>query len=104
MKISKLAASALLAALAASAFPALAQASTPGQQPATRMVPAGTKDGVPGITGAPATGNLQQTSGQWVAPYGQPIHEKTRAEVYQELVQAEQDGQLAYLNSTLYAH
>ena len=42
--------------------------------------------------------------GGWVPPYGQAVHEKTRAEVYQELVQAEQDGQLAYLNSTLYAH
>ncbi|MGF6675455.1 DUF4148 domain-containing protein [Paraburkholderia sp. WSM4174] len=29
---------------------------------------------------------------------------KTRAQVYQELVHAEQDGQLAYLNSTIYAH
>jgi hypothetical protein len=43
-------------------------------------------------------------NGGWVAPYGQPVHQKTRAEVYHELVQAEQDGQLAYLNSTLYAH
>ncbi|MDF3086793.1 DUF4148 domain-containing protein, partial [Burkholderia sola] len=42
--------------------------------------------------------------GQWVPPYGQPIHEKTRAEVHAELVQAEQDGQLKYLNSTLYSH
>ncbi|MFM0203175.1 DUF4148 domain-containing protein [Paraburkholderia fungorum] len=41
---------------------------------------------------------------QSVAAYGQPVHEKTRAEVYQELVHAEQDGQLAYLNSTVYAH
>ncbi|MFP6562831.1 DUF4148 domain-containing protein [Paraburkholderia sp. B3] len=37
-------------------------------------------------------------------PYGQPVAQKTRAQVYQELVQAEQDGQLAYLNSTVYAH
>jgi hypothetical protein len=43
-------------------------------------------------------------AGGWVAPYGEPVHQKTRAEVYHELVQAEQDGQLAYLNSTLYAH
>jgi hypothetical protein len=43
-------------------------------------------------------------NGAWVAPYGQPVHQKTRAEVYHELVHAEQDGQLAYLNSTLYAH
>jgi hypothetical protein len=42
--------------------------------------------------------------GNWVPPYGQPVVQKTRAQVYHELVQAEQDGQLAYLNSTLYAH
>jgi hypothetical protein len=42
--------------------------------------------------------------GQWVPPYGQAIAPKTRAQVYQELVQAENDGQLAYLNSTLYSH
>jgi hypothetical protein len=42
--------------------------------------------------------------GPAVPAWGQPVHEKTRAEVYQELVHAEQDGQLAYLNSTLYAH
>lgn len=42
--------------------------------------------------------------GNWVAPSGQPVAQKTRAQVYQELVQAEQDGQLAYLNSTVYAH
>ena len=51
-----------------------------------------------------ATIAQQPQGGQWVPPYGQPIAGKTRAEVYQELVHAEQDGQLAYLNSTLYAH
>lgn len=44
------------------------------------------------------------TTGSWVAPYGQATAGKTRAQVYQELVHAEKDGQLAYLNSTLYAH
>jgi hypothetical protein len=43
-------------------------------------------------------------AGQWVAPYGQPVAQKTRAQVYNELIQAENDGQLAYLNSTVYAH
>jgi hypothetical protein len=43
-------------------------------------------------------------AGQGVSPYGQPIAGKTRAQVYHELVQAEQDGQLDYLNSTVYAH
>ena len=42
--------------------------------------------------------------GGWVAPDGVQTAPKTRAQVYHELVQAEQDGQLAYLNSTLYAH
>jgi hypothetical protein len=63
-------------------------------------------------TGTNATNQVAQVAqvatpgydGQWVAPYGQPVHEKTRAEVYQELVHAEQDGQLQYLNSTLYSH
>jgi Domain of unknown function (DUF4148) len=43
-------------------------------------------------------------AGQWVPPYGQATTGKTRAQVYQELVHAEQDGQLNYLNSTIYAH
>jgi len=42
--------------------------------------------------------------GTWVAPYGQAIGPKTRAQVYGELVQAQKDGQLAYLNRTVYAH
>jgi hypothetical protein len=43
-------------------------------------------------------------AGQWVAPYGQPVAGRTRAQVYQRLVTAEQDGQLAYLDRTVYAH
>lgn len=39
--------------------------------------------------------------GQWVPP-DEAAQPKTRAQVYQELVQAEKDGQIAYLNSTLY--
>jgi Domain of unknown function (DUF4148) len=39
-----------------------------------------------------------------VSPDSQPLAGKTRAEVYQELVHAEQDGQLATLNRTVYAH
>ncbi|RKP48457.1 DUF4148 domain-containing protein [Trinickia fusca] len=35
-------------------------------------------------------------------PYGDTLKGKTRAEVYQELVQAEQDGSLERLNTTLY--
>jgi hypothetical protein len=36
---------------------------------------------------------------QWVPPYGQPVAGKTRAQVTQELIHAEQDGQMAYLKS-----
>jgi hypothetical protein len=39
----------------------------------------------------------------WVPPYGQPTTQKTRAQVYHELVQAERDGEMQYLNSTIYA-
>ena len=42
--------------------------------------------------------------GQWVPPYGQAQTGLTRAQVYQDLVHAEQDGQLQYLNKTLYSH
>jgi hypothetical protein len=41
---------------------------------------------------------------QWTPAYGQPAPEKTRAQVYHSLVRAEQDGQLSYLDKTLYAH
>jgi uncharacterized protein YxeA len=51
-----------------------------------------------------ASNNQSTAQSQSFSTYGQPAHEKTRAEVYQELVHAEQDGQLAYLDSTIYAH
>ena len=78
---------------AASATSAFAQTNGPTLQPAAAATQV-------------ASDNTQTAAqaGQWVAPYGQPIVGKTRAQVYQELVQAEKDGQLAYLNSTLYSH
>ncbi|MEW6344661.1 MAG: DUF4148 domain-containing protein [Pseudomonadota bacterium] len=45
-----------------------------------------------------------QQDGQWVPPDAQANTGKTRAQVYQELVHAEQDGELNYLNSTIYSH
>jgi Domain of unknown function (DUF4148) len=42
-------------------------------------------------------------AGQWVLRYRQTGQPKTRAQMYHELVQAEKDGQTAYLDSTLYA-
>jgi hypothetical protein len=56
---------------------------------------------------APTPTNPSPTAsqpGQWVPPYGQPQTGLTRAQVYQDLVHAEQDGQLQYLNKTLYSH
>lgn len=90
MKTANIVAAAMLAAIGTLSVPAFAQAA--GQ--AAQMSPAATKDGVPGTRAA----------GQWVPPYGQAMHEKTRAEVYAELVHAEQDGQIKYLDSTLYSH
>ncbi|WP_027800838.1 DUF4148 domain-containing protein [Paraburkholderia dilworthii] len=79
---------------AASAFAQSAPAASPsGTQRTT--------DATQVASGATSAG---PTGGQWVPPYGQPVAPKTRAQVYQELVHAEQDGQLAYLNSTIYAH
>ncbi|MGF6726523.1 hypothetical protein P3T43_005913 [Paraburkholderia sp. GAS41] len=51
-----------------------------------------------------AMSNATPQVGTWVPPNGQAVAPKTRAEVYGELVHAEKDGQLAYLNSTVYAH
>ncbi|SDH96377.1 DUF4148 domain-containing protein [Paraburkholderia phenazinium] len=51
-----------------------------------------------------AMSNAAPQGGSWVPPYGQAIAPKTRAQVYGELVQAEKDGQLNYLNSVVYAH
>ncbi|WP_144154309.1 DUF4148 domain-containing protein [Paraburkholderia sp. BCC1885] len=50
------------------------------------------------------SGSPMGQAGQWVSPDAQANTGKTRAQVYQELVQAEKDGQLDYLNSTIYAH
>lgn len=57
----------------------------------------------PNVAPANANATVGQ-NGAWVPPDGQAIAPKTRAQVYQELVEAEKDGQLAYLNSTVYAH
>jgi hypothetical protein len=74
--------------------PAFAQTSAPaGANTATRAAPAPADP-------PPATSQ----AGQWVPPYGQPVTGLTRAQVYQDLVHSEQDGQLQYLNKTLYSH
>ncbi|WP_175716252.1 DUF4148 domain-containing protein [Burkholderia anthina] len=85
---------ALAAVCATAAVPAFAQsnASSAPQQLASVSSP--------GMSG----GSSVAQAGAWVAPYGTAMQGKTRAQVYQELVHAQQDGQLAYLNKTLYAH
>jgi hypothetical protein len=51
-------------------------------------------------TASPATQVATESqTGQWAPPYGQPVAGKTRGQVTQELIQAEQDGQMAYLDS-----
>jgi Domain of unknown function (DUF4148) len=50
---------------------------------------------------AQTSGPVSQ-GGQWAPQSGQPSMQKTRAQVYHELIQAQQDGQLAHLNSTVY--
>jgi hypothetical protein len=79
------------ATLCGSAF---AQTAAP-MAPAT-TASAATTPSDPSSTGAQA--------GQWVAPYGQPVQGLTRAQVYQDLVHSEQDGQYQYLNQELYSH
>jgi hypothetical protein len=46
----------------------------------------------------------QVGGGQWVSPDAPSTSGLTRADVYHDLVHAQRDGQLSYLNSTLYAH
>jgi hypothetical protein len=59
----------------------------------------------PANTSAPAAAPMMVAqSGQWTAPYGQAIPEKTRGQVYRSLIHAEQDGQIAYLDKNVYAH
>jgi hypothetical protein len=70
---------------------AFAQSPAPNQAPAQSFAQ------------APAPVTVAQ-AGQWVPPDGQTIAPRTRAEVYQDLVKSEQDGQLDYLNRTLYWH
>jgi hypothetical protein len=79
--------------LAATAFTtsAFAQSAAPANTSAPAAAPAA----------APMT---VAQAGQWTAPYGQAIPEKTRGQVYRSLIHAEQDGQIAYLDKNVYAH
>lgn len=89
----------LIAALAGAVVTTSAFAQTPAPAAGSQGNQANDSTQVAAIDTAPTL-----SPGAWVPPYGQPVAQKTRAQVYHELVQAEKDGQLAYLNSTLYAH
>jgi hypothetical protein len=79
------------------ALPCAIGANSPLAQstPTRATAPTGMEDGA-------ATVPLQLTAGQWVPP--DETSNKARAQVYGELIEAQQDGQLAYPNKTLYAH
>jgi hypothetical protein len=55
-----------------------------------------------GMENGTATTPQQQTTGQWAPP--DETSNKSRAQVYGELIKAQKDGQLAYLKKTVYAH
>jgi hypothetical protein len=84
-------------ALAGAAFcsPVFAQTSAPAGTNTTAAT---------GAAPAPATQASAATQQTWTPPYGQPVMGLTRAQVYQDLVHSEQDGQRDYLNKTLYSH
>jgi Domain of unknown function (DUF4148) len=53
---------------------------------------------------ATVASNGASAAGQsWASTYGETTAPKTRAQVYNELVQAERDGEMQYLDSTVYA-
>lgn len=54
------------------------------------------------VNGNVVTASGARTNIQSVYATQPQIHEKTRAQVYQELVQAEKDGTLKELNDTIY--
>lgn len=64
----------------------------------------GSNDPHQGSNSSFTTAATTDQGGQWVAPYGQPVAGRTRAQVYQRLVTAKEDGQLSYLDRTVYAH
>jgi hypothetical protein len=62
-----------------------------------------TADGTNSETSAPHQQNMTVAQG-WVPPDGGVTADKTRRQINAELVQAQRDGQLTYLDRTLYAH
>ncbi|MDR5835127.1 DUF4148 domain-containing protein [Caballeronia sp. LZ034LL] len=58
----------------------------------------------PSPSPAPAQTVPAAQGGAWAPQYGVTVQPKTRAQVYQEMVHAEQNGQLQHLDRTLYWH
>jgi hypothetical protein len=57
----------------------------------------------PAVAAPPVGGTLSRSTplaaaGKWRSPNATNTHGKTRAQVYRELVQAESNGQMNYLN------
>jgi len=73
-------------------------------QSAPPNLPANSQSAIRATQVASNTASAASEGGHQVEPDDQPAPGKTRAQVYRELVHAEQDGQLARLNSTVYAH
>lgn len=71
---------------------------------ATALCAAGTASAAPALS-TPASVAKQSTAqyGTWT-PAGQATAPLTRAQVYKQLVHAERDGEMNYLNNDLFAH
>ncbi|MFM0393883.1 DUF4148 domain-containing protein [Paraburkholderia phytofirmans] len=55
------------------------------------------------VAAPPVGGTLDRfttlsSAGKWNSPKAADVHGKTRAQVYRELIEAEEDGQMNYLN------
>jgi hypothetical protein len=81
---------------------ALAVVAVPGWAFAQSQAPAAAQSA---NTQPSQTLSVAQVGGaQWVSPDAPSTSGLTRADVYHDLVHAQRDGQISYLNSTLYAH
>ncbi len=69
---------------------------------ASISVSAFAQSSVPDIPAAKIQLSNTVSSDQWTPPYGKPVKPLTRAQVYRVLVHAEKDGQIAYLDGTVY--
>ncbi|MFM0175711.1 DUF4148 domain-containing protein [Paraburkholderia sediminicola] len=52
----------------------------------------------PPVDGTLSRSTTLSSAGKWSSPNATNAHGKTRAQVYRELIKAEGDGQMSYLN------